>query len=685
MIIGMSRRFWVFSIVLSFVFNARLGAQKDSAMSISEMHTLLESMINYSPDSSLVLLDLAASKIDKIQDKELAAEYWATNNLRRADYWLFSDPEKAMSYVEQAHEYYALHPDNKKLAEVFCLKAQIIGIQGKMGVEAIEKAIPFFDESLSYALKQNDLYLIAFVYYEYAFNLQLTERWYESLITCLEGVRYAELSGDSLSIASAYFLMGRTYQYFGFLESSEKCFSKAVNYGRGLDLGFTMIYSYANALYANGKTNLALQNYELALEMCLETGRLETATEIYASIGRLHLNEENFEGALQAYKAIEEIGNGLMRYRSNVMLFCAYVQRDLGNRQEALAYLEKLSSSIDEEFNGNFKIEEGVLSSGQLNIYKGIADLYFALDHRSEAALYYKKWGDLKDSVQTYVDKVQLQEFEKLYFNEHSKNEEISLKNEELEDSRATQAILSVTVILLLILGGGLVYFVRIRGLKENQKLKVAVKTRQLEQVLEGQETERQRIARELHDGIGQSLAALKMELQFDDRSSGTSAAVKRIDTLCNEVRTLSHQMMPLVLREKGLKEAVKQLLESSFRKSGIEVDFETSGMDERFSEKIEVHLYRITQELISNILKYADATKVSVHFLSRKEMITLMVEDNGRGYSVDEKFVGIGISNMRSRVEALSGTIRIQSEKTKGTYTYIAVPKEFHRNIKRA
>lgn len=678
--IGKNGSVSIFIMMLSFMLNACLYGQKNASMSINEMHTLAERMINYSPDSSLILLDLAAAKIEVVEDKDVAAEYWATNNLRRADYWLFYNPEKALTYVEKAHEYYALYPDNRKLAEVFCLKAQVTGIQGQMGVEAIEKAIPYFDEALSYALKQNDLYLIAFIYYEYAFNLQLTERWYESLITCLEGVRYAELSGDSLSVSSAYFLIGRTYHYFGFLDSSEKCFSKAVNYGRGLDVSFSMIHSYASTLYENGKTNLALKNYELALEMCLETGRLETATEIYASIGTLHLYEGNLEGALRAYQAIEEMGNGLMTYRANVMLFCANVNRHLDHHQRALAYLEKLRDSIDLEFTGDFKIEKGVLSSGQLDIYKGMADLYFALDHRSEAALFYKKWSDLKDSVQTYVDKVQLQEFEKLYFNEHAKNEEISLKNEELEASRATQATLGLTLILLLILGGGLVYFVRIRGLKENQK----IKTRQLEQVLEGQETERQRIARELHDGIGQSLAALKMELQFDNSTPVFGTAVKRVDTLCNEVRTLSHQMMPLVLRENGLKQAVRQLLDTSFGQSGIEVDFLTVGVEGRFVEKVEVHLYRITQELISNILKYANATKVSVHLLSRNEMITLVVEDNGKGFSLNERSEGIGISNMRSRVEALSGTIRIQTSKGNGTYIYIAVPKDLQSNAKR-
>ena len=667
---------WISIMLVSLIFNgSRVCGQKNPSLSIEEIHTLLESMFNYSPDSSRILLDLAASKIEKIEDKELAAEYWAANNLRRADYWLFSNPEKAMHFVEEANEYYTSNPDNKKLAEVFCLKGQITGIQGQMSVEAIERAIPYLDEALSYALKQNDLYLISFIYYEYAFDLQLTERWYESLITCMQGVRYAELSGDSLSISSAYFLLGRTYHYFGFLDSAEMCFSKAVNYGHGLDLIFTMIYSYATTLYENEKVDLALQNYEVALEMCLETGRSETATEIYASIGTLHLIEGNFERALQAYQAIEELGDGSTPYRSNVMLFCANVQKDLGNEHQALAYLEKIRGSIDQEFDGDYKIEEGVLSSGQLDIYKGMADIFFALGHRSEAALFYKKWGGLKDSVQTYVDKVQLKEFEKLYFNEHSKNEEISQKNEELKESRATQATLGGAVILLLMSGGGLIYFIRVKGLKENQKLKVALKTKQMEQLMEVQESERQRIARELHDGIGQSLAALKMQLQFDENAHDSGKAVEKVDALCEEVRSLSHQMMPLVLLENGLRDALTQLVEDSFVNSNIEAEIVITGSEVRLPDKVEVHLYRIAQELITNIIKHSKASKAGVQLLCRKEMVILIVEDNGIGFDETNKPEGIGLNNMYSRVDSMGGRTIIQSSSTGGTYVHVAIP----------
>lgn len=119
-----------------------------------------------------------------------------------------------------------------------------------------------------------------------------------------------------------------------------------------------------------------------------------------------------------------------------------------------------------------------------------------------EAALFFEKWGSVKDSLLAYSNRSQLGELKKLYLNERAKNEEITLKNEELRQSRKSQANMGITLMAFLVVGGGATYYIRMRGLKENQKLKIALKAKQLEQFIQVQENERQRLARELHDGI---------------------------------------------------------------------------------------------------------------------------------------------------------------------------------------
>ncbi|AEV34426.1 histidine kinase [Owenweeksia hongkongensis DSM 17368] len=667
---------WKFIILLLLVLPVRPAqAQKNSPLSISEIHTLTETMVNYSPDSTLALLNLASHKIDLLKDKKLASAYRADNNLRMADYWVFEDIKKAKEYLSRSHDYYKSNVNNKRLAEIFCLKAQIIKLEGKVRIEAIEEALPYFDTALTYALLQDNPKTPAFIYYEKAITLQQAERWQESLENAFLDIQYAELSGDSLSMAMSYFLMGRIYNYFGFSDYSEPYIAKAISYGDGMFLLFSVIHSYANILLENGKTEHALENYQLALKICLEKGRLDRAKVIHTSIGQVHLREGNFKLAEEAFFAINELHKVEKSEFPNSLLFSAQMHHYWGDNIATLNSLKKLTENYS---STNFYASE-------IDIYKGVADLYFQLNLPEKSSLFYKKWGTLKDSLQTYSSRLQLGELEKMYFNERAKNQTITRKNEELKESRSTQATMGVLFITLIVIGVWVTYFIRMKGLKENQKLKFALKTKQLEQLMEVQETERQRIARELHDGIGQSLAALKLQLQFDEAPNAQQVTMERVNALCKEVRTLSHQMMPLVLRENGLKAAIEQLLKSSFTNPEIEADMVTHNVDLRLSEKTEVHLYRITQELISNILKHANATNVGVQLLLRDDTMILIVEDNGIGYVQEDKIEGIGISNIYSRVEALSGRMRIRSSKENGTCVHIAIPYSHQSNKKTA
>lgn len=651
-------------------------AEKKDSMDISEIHRLTEKMVNYSPDSCLVLLDLASGKIAKVKDEELAASYLASNNLRRADFWVFDDIDKAEVYLEKAYDYYIEHVDNKKLAEIYCLKAQVVKIRGGMQVDAIQKSIPYFDKAVEYALQQDNPSTKAFIFYEKAITLQQTERWHESLETALQNLHYAELSADSLSICMAYFLMGRTYNYFGFGDYAETNMAMSIAYGKGMALLYSVIHTYANTLEVNGKTRLALENYEVALDKCQKLKRWDQVLRIYTSMGRLQLREGRYADALKSLDSINVLKPKFDKVPAETMLFEAQMHRH--NREHEMVYNDLQS----------FKETYGTprMYAFDIDVYKGVADLYSALGMHQDASDFYKSWGSLKDSLQLYTNKGQLEELKKLYLNERARNDEILLKNEELKESRKSQANLGAVLIVLLAVGGGLTFYIRMRVLKNTQKLKLDFKAKQLEQLIEVQETERQRIARELHDGVGQSLAALKIQLQFDDAPNAAEHTVNRVDALCKEVRTLSHQMMPVVLRENGLKDAMEQLLKSSFASSEVEADIVSVGLENRLPDKVEVHLYRIAQELMSNIIKHAGAAKVGVQLLLRKDAVILIVEDDGVGFEKENNSSdGIGLSNIYSRVEALAGAMQVRSSGDGGTCVHITIPLEANESKKTA
>ena len=138
----------------------------------------------------------------------------------------------------------------------------------------------------------------------------------------------------------------------------------------------------------------------------------------------------------------------------------------------------------------------------------------------------------------------------------------------------------------------------------------------------------------------------------------------------------ISHQMMPKALKENGLVSAIEDMLNKSLAISKVEYSFNQIGLDEgRFDEALEIGLFRITQELINNIIKHSGATKVDVQISKTQKHSVLLVEDNGKGFKFDEKRDGIGLMNMKSRANTFNGEVNYETELNKGTVATIRVP----------
>jgi signal transduction histidine kinase len=201
--------------------------------------------------------------------------------------------------------------------------------------------------------------------------------------------------------------------------------------------------------------------------------------------------------------------------------------------------------------------------------------------------------------------------------------------------------------------------------------------------VFQGQEEERRRIAKELHDGVGQTLSALKLNYQtlsFKATSRDLVQDLKRLQTMLDsasaEVRTISHQMMPKELEQFGLVPAIENMLKMNFENAPLQYHFEHSGFEERLGVPIELALFRVLQELISNVIKHSQATFLNVQLLKLKTHVVLNVSDNGVGFDVDaaEKN-GIGLLNIASRIDAIKGHLNYESAPGTGTSVTIRTP----------
>ena len=237
-------------------------------------------------------------------------------------------------------------------------------------------------------------------------------------------------------------------------------------------------------------------------------------------------------------------------------------------------------------------------------------------------------------------------------------------------------------LIEIIALSGLLAYRVKLIQDKSERLLieKNYIQQQRTQAVLEAEERERIRIARDLHDGIGQTLAAARMTL-------GNYISKKKIDAVemqtsldlledsIKEVREISHNMMPSSLTKFGLVSALKQFTNKINSLDKLQIDLQVVGIKERFDEKIEMMLYRIVQEIISNIIRHADAKKVNIELVKHDSELILIVEDDGVGFDINNENSGIGLKNIATRVEYLNGSVNFDSAIGYGTSVIVEIP----------
>jgi signal transduction histidine kinase len=202
-----------------------------------------------------------------------------------------------------------------------------------------------------------------------------------------------------------------------------------------------------------------------------------------------------------------------------------------------------------------------------------------------------------------------------------------------------------------------------------------------LRRVVEAQERERRRLAIELHDETGQSLAAVLMGLRRLEEA-GDLAAVRTTvaelrETVVNavqELRALAVELRPKALDDFGLAPALERLVDTYSRRTGLEVDSHLAGLEPRLSEPVESALYRIAQEALTNIAKHAGASAISIVTRRDAERLTMIVEDNGTGFDAAAPAEGLGLVSMRERAELLGGSLRVESTEH-GTTLVVEVP----------
>ena len=280
------------------------------------------------------------------------------------------------------------------------------------------------------------------------------------------------------------------------------------------------------------------------------------------------------------------------------------------------------------------------------------------------------------------------------------REKEISaLENIYLKVSNDNQ-VLTFVIILIIILGSSISYLIikssrrkRLLAVQEKeletQKNLTLLKEQEIatiNAIVEGQEKERKRVAEDLHDNLGSVIATLKLhfenlrinrEKKKINQETLFDKTENLIDEAYHKVRSIAHAKNAGVIGNQGLLVAVKLMAEKISSANNIQIEVIDFGLESPVENSLEISLFRIIQELTTNIIKHAKATMATINISQDKEDITILIEDNGQGMDSTQINIqkGMGLHSIQTRVEHLEGSFTIDSTPTKGTTIIINIP----------
>ncbi|MFT3822887.1 MAG: sensor histidine kinase [Chitinophagaceae bacterium] len=562
-------------------------------------------------------------------------------------------------------------------------------------------------------------------YYAYYSNILSRQGLFDSaLVADLEAVEWARKLHDSLSLGKAMFNTGIAYWALDeqenavkYIEISRDIFARIGNtqfegntddvlqslarvmhqYRKGVEYGLraveklekydlkgTLSYTYNNL----GLNYIELKMYDSAkyyLKKSMNGVNVDADATVEVlgnmNLGYIAFLQDDFEG-MKPYveKALALAQKNEMHEYEGLCLW-GVANYYLHKKEYAVAKMYADSVlNIAHRYN---------IKSVRLKVLPILSSIAYAMQDVKKGLYYVNQYQALNDSVlNESVTKTTIQ-VEKKY-ETGKKEDKIKLQQQQLRQQSILNycLIAGATALLVISLMGYRNYRnrqklqqVRIDELETEKKLTAT------EAVLKGEEQERTRLAKDLHDGLGGMLSGIKFSLNnmkanmvmTPDNAQAFERSIDMLDSSISEMRRVAHNMMPEVLVRYGLDMALKEFCHDIDRSGVIHVNYLAIGMnDMSFEQTTAVTIYRIVQELVNNTIKHAAAKNifVQVHASGPEKLLAITVEDDGKGFdtSLLENARGIGWANIKNRVEFLKGTLDIQSEPGKGTSVMIEI-----------
>jgi two-component system NarL family sensor kinase len=541
-----------------------------------------------------------------------------------------------------------------------------------------DSCMMFGKKALEYARKTDDQQMTAEIYSVIGAREKHNGNYEEAIKLHLKSLAIKEKFKDTMGMSISANDIGIVYKNMNRFKEALPYYRLSHDYAllsedyRAVSMTLSNIGTIHSALKQLDSSRVY---YDSALAVAYQINDTGAIVNALSNLGEYYGNTQNGEKARECFEKCLAIDRatgdkyGLVIDNLNLGN-CLRGQKQYAEAEKAMNEAEKIAQ------------EEGLLKE-LIGVYSTKYDLYKELKRYPESIAYLEKSKNLNDSLINEETNKQVLELNTKY--ETAKKEKTIA---EQQSNLTKQRYWIVGSILLLVLISLLAYF-RYRKLKaeEEVRLKETIMEQQLlatKAVLEAEDKERQRIATELHDGVGQLMTAAKMNLGALEGDLNLSAdkktAYQRITDLvtesAREVRDVAHNLMPNVLLKKGLSNAVQEFLNKIDSKI-IKVNLHAEGIHEKMDANVEAVLYRVIQECVNNVIKHSKASHLDISITNDVQGIAVNIEDNGIGFDASViRGDGIGLSNTRSRIEFLKGEMEIDSKPGNGTLIAIYVPK---------
>lgn len=485
-------------------------------------------------------------------------------------------------------------------------------------------------------------------------------------------------------------------------------FKELRNYEKAAENFYLALYNFEEKDDKNGMsaalTNLAetyanQEKYSRAFEYLNKAIVLSESDQYifglcksYQTKANIYLMMEDHIMALNYYRKslsfAEKINHPYQKIFSNLGMAKTFIQQ--GRQETAFAHArESLDAAIG--------IGHSVL---QYESYEVLSILYEQVGEFEKSLEYFRKHTELKDEVLNQIALHQIYDLEIKSLNTKTRYQELELISKELTiQQKRNQLIFSVIAFVLAMTG---IYFVylnyRNRQRVRMQEMTIKLNEKKSHASIEAEIQERKRIGQELHDCLGQMLSVAGMHISLLQRKKDIpeqhkdkllATAMHSVEEAFAEVRNISHNLAPILLSEKGLSGALKNLSDKVNQGGHLRMTYEIYGLEGNLNTLVENTLFRAMQEILNNAIKHSKASVLCIYVTQRANEINLMAEDNGKGFDTTNfAFLnGSGLTYMKTRIESLNGSIHIDSTPMRGTIINILLPlnptanaQQFHK-----